>query len=329
MGEVPWERSGVRTWDFGELPAEATVRSGALRLRAYPGIQDDGSSVRLRLFTSESAARRATRDGLLRLAALAMPQQHELVRRQLAGDREFTLLVAASGFGKELLAEIADRAVAEAVFGLHARPAQPADDGREHGHARSDGYPVTRREFEALVERGRGEVVDRGMEIVRVVRAVLVARKDARTLLGAMPGPVFAPVRTAVIRQVESLVAPGWVRNTPAGWWTQLPKYMRAVVRRLERARGDVERDRRLQAQVDRYEAEVHRLEAAADPDTAAAERQRLRWMLEEFRLSLFAQDLKTLLPVSAKRLDEQLQLALREARGLVPAPAESRRGRS
>ena len=329
MGEVPWERSGVRTWDFGELPAEATVRSGALRLRAYPGIQDDGSSVRLRLFTSESAARRATRDGLLRLAALAMPQQHELVRRQLAGDREFTLLVAASGFGKELLAEIADRAVAEAVFGFHSRPAKQADDGRVPGPRRSDGYPATREEFEAQVERGRGEVVDRGMEIVRVVRAVLVALKDARTLLGAMPGPVFAPVRTAAIRQVESLVAPGWVRNTPEGWWTQLPKYMRAVVRRLERARGDVERDRRLQAQVERYEAEVHRLEAAADPDTAAAERQRLRWMLEEFRLSLFAQDLKTLLPVSAKRLDEQLQLALREARGLGPAPAESRRGRS
>ena len=100
-------------------------------------------------------------------------------------------------------------------------------------------------------------------------------------------------------------------------------------MRRLERARGDVEKDRKLQAQVEKYESEMRRLQSAADPDMPAAERERLRWMLEEFRLSLFAQDLKTLLPVSAKRLDEQLQLALREARGLAPPTTQGGRGRA
>ena len=89
-----------------------------------------------------------------------------------------------------------------------------------------------------------------------------------------------------------------------------------AAGRRLERARGDIERDRKLQAQVEPFEQQARRLELSADLDMPGAERERLRWMVEEFRLSLFAQELRTLLPVSSKRLDEQLQLALREAAG-------------
>jgi ATP-dependent helicase HrpA len=160
-----------------------------------------------------------------------------------------------------------------------------------------------------------------------VVRGVLTSLKEVRTLLGSMTGAAFGPTRESVLRQLETLLGPGWIRATPAGWWQQLPKYIRAVTRRLERARGDVERDRRLQAQVDHYEAELRRVTAGTDPDAPASERERLRWMLEEFRLSLFAQDLKTLLPVSPKRLDEQLQLAQREARGLPAAATRPQAG--
>jgi ATP-dependent helicase HrpA len=109
------------------------------------------------------------------------------------------------------------------------------------------------------------------------------------------------------------------VRTVPDGWWAQLPKYVRAMQRRLERARGDVARDARLQSQLRPYEAFLQKLTRAADPEKADPERERLRWMLEEYRLSLFAQDMKTLMPVSAKRLDEQVLLAQREA-GLAPA---------
>ena len=305
--DVHWERVGVRQWDFAEWPAETTVRSGRLQLKAYPGLQDEGSSVRLHLFTTEGAARRASRAGVVRLAALALPQQHELARRQAATEREFTLLVAAAGFGKELLGEIADRAVADAVLG------------------HSPELPRRREQFEALVDRGRADVVDRAAEIARIVKAVLTALKDVRAQLGLTNGAAFAGVRTSVNDQLAELLAPGWVRDTPDGWWHQLPKYVRAVARRLERARGDVERDRKLQGQVEPYELQSRRLRLSADLDMPSAERERLRWMVEEFRLSLFAQDLRTLLPVSAKRLDEQLQLALREAAGTATTAGAAR----
>jgi ATP-dependent helicase HrpA len=298
-----WERVGVRSWDFGDLPEALLLRSGGLQLRAFPGLQDDGSSVRLHLFTSADAARSSTRQGLVRLAALALPQQHELVRRQLERDRELTLLAAGAGFGRDLLAEIADRAVAVAVLGNEAA------------------LPSTRPAFEAALERGRAAVVEQGMEIARVVRAVLTALKEARGALSTMGAPVFDEARSSVVRQLDMLLAPGWVRATPAGWWPQLPKYVRGAARRLDRAHGDVERDRRLQAQVAPYEAALHRLSVLADPERPDPEGVRLRWMLEEYRLSLFAQELKTLAPISARRLDEQLARAQR-ATGAALAPA-------
>ena len=86
---------------------------------------------------------------------------------------------------------------------------------------------------------------------------------------------------------------------------------------RLKRGRGDIERDRTLQAQVEPYATALRQLDAAADQDSPSAERERLRWMLEEFRVSLFARELRTTMPVSAKRLEEQLALARREAMGL------------
>jgi ATP-dependent helicase HrpA len=176
------------------------------------------------------------------------------------------------------------------------------------------------------VDAGRAQVVDRGLELARNVRAVLESLREVRALLGSMGAPTFASVRDSVAQQLAGILAPGWIRGTPDPWWGQLPKYVRAMVRRLERARGDVERDRRLQAQVEPYSIELRRLAAAADPDTPALARERLRWMLEEFRLSLFAQELRTLQPVSARRLDDQLELARREARGLiVTSPTTSR----
>ncbi len=298
VADFEWERVGVRRWDFAEWPVETTVRSGRLQLRAFPGIQDDGASVRLHLFTTEGGAQRASRAGIVRLAALALPQQHELARRQAATEREFTLLIAAAGFGKELLGGIADRAVADAVLG-----------------ARTE-LPRNRGEFEALVEQGRANVVDRAADIARIVKTVLAALREVRTQLGQTNGAAFATVRSSVNDQLAELLAPGWVRDTPDGWWNQLPKYVKAAARRLERARGDIERDRKLQSHVELFEQHVRRLTLSADLDMPGFERERLRWMVEEFRLSLFAQELRTLLPVSTKRLDEQLQLALREAAG-------------
>ncbi|RPI12417.1 MAG: ATP-dependent RNA helicase HrpA, partial [Lysobacterales bacterium] len=291
-----WERDGVRSWDFGTLPETVEVRQGSLTLRLHPGLEDRAQSVRLRLYPHAASAEGASREGIARLAALDLRQQHELVVRRHATDREFALLAAAAGLDRSLYAEIGDRAVREALA---------LDSG---------GIPRTREDYARRLDSGRGEVAGRGEDIGRTARATLAAVKDAKAALAPLAAPVFGEGRASIERQLARLLAPGWLRTTPASALPQLPKYVRAAARRAERLRGDVERDRRLEAQVAPYERAWRALLERAAPEPPGAETERLGWMIEEFRLSLHAQELRTLGPVSAQRLDAQLERARAEA---------------
>ncbi len=293
-----WERAGVKRWDFGDLPVEMRVTSGRVTLRMYPGIEDTGGAVRLRLFPSAATAAGASLHGVVRLAALALPQQHDLVARQCADDRELALLAAAAGFDRSLFAEVADRAVADALR---------IDD--QH-------LPRSAAAFAARVDAARADVANHGEHVARAVGGVLSALKEARAALDPLDGPVFAAGRDAIQRQLALLLSPGWVRATPAPAFAQLPKYVKAAARRAQRLRDDVTRDRKLDAEVTRFVTALHELAARSGPPGPGPEVERLRWMIEEFRLSLFAQDLRTLGPVSAKRLEAQLAQARAEAAG-------------
>jgi ATP-dependent helicase HrpA len=293
-----WERECVKRWDFGDLPQNLRVVSGRVTLRMYPGIEDAGNAVRLRLFPNPESAAAATVHGVVRLAALAMPQQHDLVVRQCAGDRELALLAAAAGFDRSLFGEIADRAV-EAALQLDDRH-----------------LPRSEAEFAARVAAARAGVAEAGAHVARAVTGVLLALKDARAALAPLSAPAFAAARVSIERQLAGLLAPGWVRRTPAQAFAQLPKYVKAAGRRAERLRDDVVRDRRLDAEIAPFAAALAELAAGSQAAGRGGELERLRWMIEEFRLSLFAQDLRTQGPVSAKRLEAQLAKARDEAAG-------------
>jgi len=293
-----WERDDVRRWDFGDLPKERRVASGSVMLRMFPGLEDRGNAVRLHLFADAASAEAATRHGVVRLAALLLPQQHQLVARQCADDRELALLTAAAGLDRRLFAEIADRAFAAALR---------LDEA---------GVPRSQVAFATRVEAARAEIAGEGERIVRLVRTVLQAVMELRAALEPLGGPAFAAGRTEIERQVELLLAPGWVRHTPASAFQQLPKYVTAAVRRARKLRDDVARDQRLAAQVAPFEDAWRSLTTRARPAPTGEELQRLRWLIEEFRLSLFAQELRTLAPVSAKRLQTQLERARAEVTG-------------
>jgi len=124
------------------------------------------------------------------------------------------------------------------------------------------------------------------------------------------------PGRRSIEQQLTALLAPGWVRDTPDAAFGQLPKYVNAAGRRARRLRDDVRRDQGLEAQVQPYAAALQALERQRGGRRAGPETGQLRWMIEEFRLSLFAQELRTLGPVSAKRLDAQLAKARAETTG-------------
>ncbi|MFO1407463.1 MAG: ATP-dependent RNA helicase HrpA [Steroidobacteraceae bacterium] len=290
-----WHRDDVRRWDFGPLPEFVNVASGGVNLRLFPVIVDAGTAVNLRLEADATAAHAATRGGIVRLAALAMPQQREWVLRSASADRELALLAAAAGAGRALYAELADRAVEEALLASGAS------------------WPHDAASLDAAVEAARGGVAERGDDLLRLARNTLAAHRELRAALEGLSGAAHTSARTGLERHAAALLAPGWLRRTPHPWLRQLPKYLKAAARRAVRLRHDVERDRRLEEQVRPYEAAIVALSAeraGRPPGPAAAQ---LGWMVEEFRVSLHAQELRTLVPVSARRLDEQIEAARAE----------------
>jgi ATP-dependent helicase HrpA len=219
------------------------------------------------------------------------------VARECATDRDLALLTAAAGLDPRLFADVADRAVAGAL---------QLDEA---------GLPATAAQFAARVDAARSEVAAHGGAVREAVKSVLTAAKEARAALATLAAPPFAAGRESIERQLATLLANGWVRDVPGDVFPQLHKYVRAAVRRAQRLREDVARDRRLEAEVSPYESAWRAL--AADSGSGdRPELERLRWMLEEFRLSLFAQELRTLAPVSARRLEAQLARAREEASG-------------
>jgi ATP-dependent helicase HrpA len=292
-----WEREDVRRWDFGDWIQEIRIRTGAYEVTRYPAIEDAGAAVRLTLQIERGRAARLSRGGIARLATLALAQQHEIVRRRFERDRDYALLAAAAGFGRPLFSDIADRAIATATLG---------DDAAD--------LPRNAAQFAEAVERARGDVVDTGESVGGTVRATLARLREARVRLAAMNARALAEVQRSIEQHLDRLFAPGWIRGTPADWFQQLPKYAEAAVRRADKASTSATRHAAIEAQIEPYEAALRDLDLRAPDDAGAPARTTLRWMIEEFRVSLYAQDLRTKAPVSAVRLTRLLADARREA---------------
>ncbi len=126
-----------------------------------------------------------------------------------------------------------------------------------------------------------------------------------RQLIAELQGSAFSNALADVNLQLQYVLSKGFLHETPTTWFRHLPRFIQALARRLERLRGNASRDAELSRQITPFVTAYVRLQAAH-----SAEIEQLKWMIEEFRVSLFAQDLRTSIPVSAKRLSEQQMLA-------------------
>jgi ATP-dependent helicase HrpA len=275
------EKSGIRTWDFGELPAEIAFTRGGRRLTGYPALADEGDSVAIKLFDTHAAAEGAMRGGVLRLGRLALKEQMRQLDKSLPGFTQAALLLRGLASPDELkddlLTAIADRA----FIG-------------------EDELPRNDKGFEALKQRARARlpaVRDAGCRLFAAIAEEYQRVVAAR----ALPQPA-ADVRA----QLGRLVFKGFLSATPWERLHDLPRYLKAAQRRLDKYPQDPERDARHAASIaelwKRYEERAARLRRAGEADPRLED---FRWRIEELRVSLFAQELKTPYPVSFKRLEK------------------------
>ncbi|MBF0185208.1 MAG: ATP-dependent RNA helicase HrpA [Magnetococcales bacterium] len=284
-----FEQSGLTRWAFGNLPQQVVVAGDRRNSFGFPAIQDEGNTVALRLVESADTARQISRWGLVRLFALQLAPLLKPMEKKWALPRDLAGLDPAFGPAKGLWWQITSLALARVFLDVSEQEIE------------------TEEIFLQRLANGRPLVAQAVTEMQTLVKEIALRQRTVVTLLRQREIPGLPQVESEIQSHLASLIYPGFLRETPPQWLKQLPRYLQGMVLRLER-RGfapqrDTQRAAELQPYWQRYQARAKQHAAARllDPEL-----EQYRWMVEEFRISLFAQDLRTLFPVSAKRLQQQ-----------------------
>jgi len=287
-----------RQWDFGELPVSRRIERNGLLLTVYPAIADRRGAVALVEARGAASAEELSRQGIARLALLALPQQARYWHKRVAEDRELVL----QSRGLELSQPLAD-AVAERIF-------------RDCFAAADAALPRSRESFSQRLDEGRARLEEAGGRVVEIIRSVLKEWRAARGAVDAARNPASAGAVADINTQLAALLPPDFIESTPHPWLDHLPRYLKAIVRRLGRLPAESRRDAELASRVRPLVAAVRSLQGRVSEGLMSPhpELLQLRWMIEEFRVSLYAQDLKAVMRVSEQRLAEQLERAKAEA---------------
>ncbi|GHH64970.1 ATP-dependent helicase [Streptosporangium violaceochromogenes] len=278
------ERSGLTSWTVGELPRTFEQR----RMKAYPALADEGATVAVRMFETETEQLRSMWEGTRRLLLLNTPSPAKWVLGRL--DNRSKLALSRSPHAGAVA--LFDDCVACAADELMGRYGGPAWDG-----------PA----FTALHDKVRAELFDTTAEAVTRVEGVLTVWHTVVTLLPEGPStPAVEDIRD----QVADLVYPGFVTATGFRRLPDLLRYLKGAERRLERLPGDRFRDEERMHKVHDIEDEYHELVEGLPPARRGDDDVlRIRWMIQELRVSYFAQTLGTPYSVSDKRIRKAMEL--------------------
>ncbi|MEO8486697.1 MAG: ATP-dependent RNA helicase HrpA [Betaproteobacteria bacterium] len=279
-------RAGQKRWEIGDLPETLEVVRGSQRLTAYPALVDEGASVALTLLDTRAAADASTRRGVVRLIRIALKDALSRYEKGGAGFAQAALALKTAIPTDRLFADVLD-AIADRAF--------LADDP----------LPRSEKAFDEQVKRARTRLPAVADAAFRLLATIATAWHGLGARLAAAPpglGKLAAELRT----QRDELVAPGFMAATSWGQLQHLPRYLEGIGRRWTKARENPEREARhgpaVEAWTRRWRERRDRDRVAGRDDPAL---DAFRWLLEELRISLFAQELRTPMPVSLKRVEK------------------------
>jgi ATP-dependent helicase HrpA len=283
------ERKGLRQWDFGTLPATFESHSGGQDVHGFPALVDRGGSVDLVVMPGEREAQAATVLGVRRLLLLTTTAPWKRVLATLSNAQKLALGDSPHGSVPDLLEDT----LAAAVDSLVAE--------RAAGQVRDS------EAFDEVQAAVRTHVATRVLTVLDEVEPVLSAAREVRTALGRLSAPAGAALVADVRAQLDSLVYPGFIADTGLAHLPHLRRYLRAMLLRLEKAPSSpaaLARDAVSQEVIDRVEiAYADLLDSLPPVERRSTPVRDLAWMVEELRVSLFANGLGTAYPVSEKRV--------------------------
>ncbi|WP_407662985.1 ATP-dependent RNA helicase HrpA [Mycolicibacterium helvum] len=286
------ERTGLRTWpdDLDRLPDSVESTVGGHLVRGYPALVDAGAGVAVRVFATAAERDAAMRAGTRRLLRLAIPSPVKALEKALDPRTRLVLGANPDGSLAALLEDCADAAV-------DVLAAQPV---------------WTRTDFASLRDRVAAALPVTTRDIVARVQKVLTALQEVELALPDKPAAAQADAIADIRSQLGSLVASNFVTETGAARLGDLTRYLTAIGRRLDRLaqapQADRERMQRVHTVEDAY---TELLQALSPTRAAAADVRDIAWQIEEFRVSLWAQQLGTPRPVSEQRIYRAIDAVL------------------
>ena len=276
-------------WGFGDLEEVMEIRRGTQTLVGYPAIVDRGNAVSLEALDSVEKAREMNRAGLRRLFMLQLKEQAKYIEKNLPGFQALALQFNAFGDASDLKAQLLEAAFDRACL--------------------ADPLPRMRAEFERRRDEGRSRLTLIANELARLLGAILAEYTGLQKQLQQMRKAFPEPCRD-IKENVERLLLKRFVAELPFERLQHLPRYLKAAGLRLDKLRAlgvtGASRDARFAAELApllaQWQREQARREKSGEHDP---QMEQFRWLLEELRVQLFAQELKTPVPVSVKRLQK------------------------
>ncbi|WP_428479744.1 ATP-dependent RNA helicase HrpA [Photobacterium japonica] len=279
------EQEGLKTWSFGQLPERYQQKRGGFEVKAYPAIVDNKDSVGIKLFETEEEQRTAMQQGQRRLVLLNVPSPIKYLHANLPNKSKLGLYFNPYGRVMDLI----DDCIACGIDKLIEQKGGLAWDPEA---------------FEAMKEHIRGELGDTVVEIAKQVEEILTTAFNINKRLKGRIDLSMAFALSDIKAQIEGLIFKGFA--TECGW-RRLPdilRYMRAIERRMEKLPIDPNKDRMHILKVESVVSDYKELLNKIPKGQPVPEKVReIRWMIEELRVSYFAQQLGTPYPISDKRV--------------------------
>ncbi len=290
------ERDNITQWDFESLPQAIQLQRNGIGIRAYPALADKTTSVALQVLDNPQQALELTQRGLARLMYLQLNQAVKYLQKELLKGQDIALTFASIGSRDQ----VADDIILAAIKQL-ALPDQAQ-------------LPRTKAEFDTLVDAIRDKLVAAAQEICSHLLASLKLLVDVKKNIKQQKNALALAFGLSDIQeQLKQLFYVGVVYKTPDEWLRQYPRYLRGIQLRLEKAVLNPQKDKLALLEIQPYWQRMQEYieKKGAFVMTQNAALIEYRWWIEELRVSLFAQTLKTQIPISPKRLDKQWELVL------------------
>ena len=284
------EKTGLKQWDFGDLPQTLSFERDGLKVTGYPALEDNIDAVSVRLFDTETEAENNHRKGVCRLMRFELKEQIKQLEKGLPNFNQYALtfrnIMSPDDLREDMLAAIADRA----FIG-------------------EDDLPRNNADFMKLKQRARTRLPAVSEAVARQTQAIALEYQNLLNQQAKMPATVNR-LKKDVETQIQLLVYKNCFSQTPWEHLTNIPRYLKALNLRIQKQPAAPERDGKNAASVGiiwaRWQDKTHQMHAAGSLIPPAL--QAYRWLIEELRVSLFAQELKTPFPVSIKRLEKTWQ---------------------